>query len=952
MDILLAIDNLSDQAKNRLRVILKDCISVQAFELLEALHTRAKLFLTVEEHQYLGQELEQAFKNETILKKFLNHEKENQQTIGQIIFGDNIAIAKGYGVVISAPVMGDVNITHNHIDKPVPRILTTTPQIDTSQVVGRDTDVAKIKDLLKVSDKVLLMNGLGGIGKTTVAKVFLKENDTTFQHIAWLDVIGNNVKEAFVANQQLIDSLHLRETINSLERNKDYFENAFTIIINRMRKLECDDNAPHNLLIIDNAQQDIEHSQTLDYIALKPHWKVLVTSREDLLGFEKYTLGLLSPTDAKALFYLHYTYKLAEQENADALIDEVLELIDYHTVSIELISKTAQARRLTLDKVLEHLKKKGLAILKDEGDDGYIQFLRNFNQRERKVYAFLLSIFELAGLGEMEQWTAKQFAVMPSMPIRLEGEDRPTLEHLLQIEQGQQRDIFVDSLNSLQKGGWLMHNPEDDAFKMHNLTQEIMREKLKPGYEDCERLCESIIDLLEFNPSKDNPIDKFPWVSFGQTLLNQVILLPAETQRALQIFLASGYRELGNYQKALNLFRVVLENDLKYLEATHPNVALSFSNLALVHQDLGEYEQAQDLLQAALEIAPHEATVQSNLAMVYKALGKYERAQDLLQAALENDLRNYGIGHPNVALTQNNLAMVCQDLGDYEKSQKLLELALESDLQNFGISHPTVAMSQSNLATVYQILGDYKRAQDLFTKALESNLRNFDAKHPKIAISQSNLAMLYQDIKEYERARDLFWTVLESELQNFGASHPTVAITQSNLAMVYRDLGEYKQAQALLQTALKSNLQNFEANHFNVAVNQSNLALACQDLGYYEQARDLLQIALKSHLQNFDANHPDVAKAQSNLASVYISLGNYEKARDLLQVALESNLQNFGASDPIVLDCQSGLAMTCFYLGRKQEAQALFQQVYTTLCAELGENHLDTQTMKEWLDEC
>ena len=1003
MDILQAIRKLSAINQEQLIQLLQRYLSAKESDWLKSFCDGTSI--TTEQSQELPHKLDAIFRNKPAVKYFLNNEKEGVQTVGQVIFGDNIAIASGYGVAISGVVHGSVHITHHHIDKPVPRLLTTPPQIDTTQVVGRDADIEKVKDLLQVSDKVLLMNGLGGIGKTTVAKVFLKENDNAFQHIAWLDVTGGNVKEAFVANRQLKDSLHLTETIDGLERNKDYFENAFAIIINRMRKLEREGNAPPNLLIIDNAQEDIEHSQTLDFIALKPHWKVLVTSREDLLGFEKYTLGLLSPKDAKALFYLHYAYKLDQQANAEALIEEILELIDYHTLSIELISKTAQAKRLTLAEVLETVKKKGLAVLESTEDDTYIQFLRNFNQRERKVYAFLLSIFELAGLDEMEQWTAKQFAVMPSISIRLEENkegDEQNLTHLLQIEKGKQRSQFIDSLNSLQKSGWLTHSPEEDAFKMHNLIQEIMREKLKPEYEGCDRLCESIITLLTFDQEKDNPVDKFYWMDFGQDLLDYIFPFPSQKKGKLQNNLSLVYSASGNYKLALELMKTTLKNTLKDFGKSHTNVAACYSNLAITYKELGEYESAQKFCQIALEINiknfgkihPRVVKTQSNLALIYNALGKYESAQkllqdaleanlqqfdttspitvliqsnlaivlqalgdyesarDLLQTALEANLQNFGISHPNVARLQYNLAMVLQDLGDYKSAQGLLQVALKTFLQSFGNLHPIVAQGQSNLAMSYYFSGNYKRAQDLFQAALKTFSQNFGEFHPNMAILNANLAGVYKALGDYKIARDLFQKALDITLHNFEETHPKVAVCKSNLGLVYRNLGDYESALDLLLDALETDIQHFPENHPTLAKRRSNLAMVLQDLGEYESAKNLFLDALVTDLQNFGINHPSVATVQSNLAGVCLLLGDYESARDLFQIALETNLQNFGVHHPIVAQSQSNLATVYLELGKKREAQVLFQQAYDTMYKTLGENHPDTKETKEWLDEC
>ena len=46
-------------------------------------------------------------------------------------------------------------------------------------------------------------------------------------------------------------------------------------------------------------------------------------------------------------------------------------------------------------------------------------------------------------------------------------------------------------------------------------------------------------------------------------------------------------------------------------------------------------------------------------------LGDYEEAAQLLRLALDSDQKNFEPGHPRIAVIQSNLALVLKDLGDY-----------------------------------------------------------------------------------------------------------------------------------------------------------------------------------------------------------------------------------------------------------------------------------------------
>jgi tetratricopeptide (TPR) repeat protein len=563
-----------------------------------------------------------------------------------------------------------------------------------------------------------------------------------------------------------------------------------------------------NLFIIDDAQGDL--NKIKDILPSTGDWKILVSSRRQFDDIPDYEIKFLSKESAFQLFYNYY-----KEENDDTILEEILSPVEYHTLVTEIFAKHANKSNYSLKK----LKSKIL----ESGFDLNTRINTNHAEESIKhILTYMNSVFPLTSLEEKKLNTLRIFALFPSEFI-----DISDIFELFDVKYEDQDDFILESLTPLVEMGWLAK--EQSFYKLHQVIKQLILETFPPDFKCYENYLKTIKDLLSMDQSKDNPIDKFKWVPYGEIIVK--------------------------------LFDV--ENVLK---------SVLFNNLALVYKNLGRYQEAAELLEKALksdiknfgEGHPSVVVRQSNLAMVYQDLCRYQEATELLEKALKSDIKNFGDGHPSVAVRQSNLALAYKNLGRYQEAAELLEKALKSDIKNFGEGHPTVVVIQSNMAMVYQDLDRYPEAVELLEKALNSNIKNFGEGHPTVAVSQSNLAMVYQDLCRYQEAVNLLESTLELNKKNYELNHPYIAQAQSNLAMVYKDLGRYPEAVELLEKALKSDIKNFGDGHPSVAVSQSNLAMVYKDLGRYQEAKELFIKALKTFEAQLGQNHPTTKIIRNN----------------------------------------------------------------------------------------
>jgi tetratricopeptide (TPR) repeat protein len=139
--------------------------------------------------------------------------------------------------------------------------------------------------------------------------------------------------------------------------------------------------------------------------------------------------------------------------------------------------------------------------------------------------------------------------------------------------------------------------------------------------------------------------------------------LAAESAITITTALGWHHRAWGRYVLAKPFYRDALSRSERTYAPGHPSIARSQSNLAVVLKDLGELEEARDLLRKALASAEagyapghlHIATCQSNLATVLRDLGELEEARDLLKKAYATALSRLGFNHPRTRTIRANL---------------------------------------------------------------------------------------------------------------------------------------------------------------------------------------------------------------------------------------------------------------------------------------------------------
>ena len=614
-------------------------------------------------------------------------------------------------------------------------------------LIGRSKELAQLTALLAENGQVVLVNGMGGIGKTSLAAAYVAQEYENYQHIAWISNNSADIADDILQSRDLLQSLDL----NTLTGDRDVILGAV------LHKLRSIDERP-KLFVIDNAAAEIE--QRLPQLPSQPNWHVLITSREEIAGTHSMPLGFLQPSDAVALFKKHCHRIEAEDE-----IGQIVAAVDYHTLTIEILARTAQLQRTKLDELLNAIRNDARANVRTA----------HSNQAKiERVRSYLETIFDFSGLSDDELWLLKQFVALPP-----EFQSYELLVELIEPEQSSRGETFSELLRNLEGKGWLLSDEKRNSFKMHRVVREAIQAKLEITPQDIESLLTNVAWKLRVDQTRDNPVDKFLWIPYGEAVELIVGQFQETMVGQLQGKLGWVLQDFGDYAGAKTLLERALASDEKNFGAYHPTTAVSYSNLGLLLKELGDYGAAKDLI----------------------------------ERAIASDEKNFGDDHPTAVRNYSNLGTVLNSMGDLYGAKDYYERALASCEKSFNTEHPTTALISSNLGLVLQKLGDCMSAKELQERALASDEKNYGADHPRTAVSCFNLGSVLFELGDIIGTRKLFERVLAIEESVYGTAHPTTAMTYSYMASVLEKQEELGEALLLAFRALRVFENKLPARH-------------------------------------------------------------------------------------------------------------------------------------------
>jgi len=337
---------------------------------------------------------------------------------------------------------------------------------------GREDLLQEIQEFFsgQSSDKgnALFLNGIGGIGKTELAKRYAYLHQQEYVRIIFLP-FQNSIEETVC--QDALQFYH-GAAAEQGEADGEKVISSEELYASRLRLLK-EDLTPQDLLILDNFDVFDEKIQDL----LDIDCKLLITTRLDFSDYDFPQKTVSAIHEISTLWDVFHQYnKLDYEADECAQIEALMDYVDYHTMTICLIAKYLRTNGDAPSALLKKLKtQEGITATQESTHVGHRKDRRLTNESVQK---HLRILFDLSRFSQNEI----DFLAALSLfgPVRIAKDTLRELFGALYQE---------DTLQSLTKTGWVELS-EDNIISLHQIILDL-------AYNSLTSKCSSFMPVVQ-----------------------------------------------------------------------------------------------------------------------------------------------------------------------------------------------------------------------------------------------------------------------------------------------------------------------------------------------------------------------------------------------------------------------------------------------------------------------
>ena len=407
------------------------------------------------------------------------------------------------------------------------------------------------------------------------------------------------------------------------------------------------------------------------------------------------------------------------------------------------------------------------------------------------------------------------------------------------------------------------------------------------------------------------------------------------------------------------LLKTMLDQGVKRADelSSEPQMEANIrSYLGKTYRSIRAYDQAQEQLERAIELFEGESETkseaQTELALVHEALGNYLQAEPMLAVLLERKTKELGENHDEVIDAKIDLSTVYRRIGKVEKAEGLCVSALTIIRdQNRSTEDPRMLKCMNELAKIFLSRDKIAQAESMSRNVFERSRLSLGEKSSVSLIRGQVLVEALRKGGKLDEAEELSKNLVATMGEVLGQTHPDTLGAMDALAEIVVSREELNRGLDIYEQILDSKERMLGEQHPETLSTLKAIAriLRLQELP--EEAEEIQFLVFTRLKKKHGLEHPETLRAMNELADLYMDAGKEIDAFQLSNETLIIELRIMGELDPMTLQTRYRIGKLHYLSDRKEEAMEELGDVLAKQEKLLGFDHAEVTKTRDLLNE-
>jgi tetratricopeptide (TPR) repeat protein len=361
------------------------------------------------------------------------------------------------------------------------------PLVENKLFSGRADEMKEIDIAFEKGSRIVILSGIGGIGKTEIAKKYVDEHRGQYFCPQQITLSDEDEKESGLGN------------LASRAKFEKEYDDKITSHMSKEEQTELKlrwlgELDERIILVIDNYNNIEEHNIKAILKHLK--CKVILTTRVTNISSDMVKVIKIEKLPQDVAWQM-FCKKLETNpnENIDERFDDLYKTIDGHTLTLCIIARMMKQQGLTLDHIIDEIKNPAKII--EIVDDFHNVEIQKKYEANKTLIGHLKTLFDLSGIltTEGKEYDKKRLILKSLSLIDLDGIKETSFKKACGLE-------TANELIELSKLGWIERRTienNDFSLNIHPLCSMLIIVDQKPSPDDVSGLVEYILNWADID---------------------------------------------------------------------------------------------------------------------------------------------------------------------------------------------------------------------------------------------------------------------------------------------------------------------------------------------------------------------------------------------------------------------------------------------------------------------